>query len=302
MLLTHGRHGQCVGRRGFTLIELLVVIGIIAILISILLPTLGRARESAKRTQCLSNLRQIGTYLNMYANMFKQQVPLGFSSRPGQPIAAKQENYFLTIGGAGTVPQPGTSIRYVGLGLLVPAGIVKELNGRIFYCPSFDGDLFHSYDTQQNPWRLTSGTGVRSCYSVRPGETPDKDDPASDKSVWWNFNDPPAGANNAKPFQPRKWSGTGMQPATMMTLPKLKNKAVVSDINSSATRSVTGHIKGLNVLYANGAAKWVDIGARHPVYVPAEDLKLYFAQQVGQFTSASNPIQDNVWATLDAAP
>jgi len=60
-------------RRGFTLIELLVVIAIIAILAAILFPVFAQAREAARKTSCLSNLKQIGTAWQMYAGDYDER-------------------------------------------------------------------------------------------------------------------------------------------------------------------------------------------------------------------------------------
>src|SRR4051812_4151275 len=75
--------------KAFTLIELLVVVAIIALLISTLLPVLGRARERAKRSACLSNLHQAHLAFNYYADDFQDQVPIGYRT------ASKQFNSMI---------------------------------------------------------------------------------------------------------------------------------------------------------------------------------------------------------------
>jgi prepilin-type N-terminal cleavage/methylation domain-containing protein/prepilin-type processing-associated H-X9-DG protein len=69
--------------RGFTLIELLVVIAIIAILAAILFPVFARARENARKTSCLSNLKQLGLSIMQYTQDYDETFPLGHAQQGG---------------------------------------------------------------------------------------------------------------------------------------------------------------------------------------------------------------------------
>lgn len=82
-------------KRAFTLVELLVVLAIIAVLAALLLPVLGRARESARATACLSNLHQIGLALQIYVQENNNKLPV-LRDAPTDPAVAAT-NTFPTI-------------------------------------------------------------------------------------------------------------------------------------------------------------------------------------------------------------
>jgi prepilin-type N-terminal cleavage/methylation domain-containing protein len=159
-------------RKGFTLIELLVVVAIIALLIAILLPALGRAKTIAKRTVCLTNMKAIAQGTRAYATGNEDLLPEVSGQAANNYIEPEYGTYTaLDLGNQALTRQPNNP--GVGLGRLFATGYISDM--RIAWCPTQPNTAFNTDPANYRfPWPSQWSSGAvmyRSSYNYLPNHS-----------------------------------------------------------------------------------------------------------------------------------
>jgi prepilin-type N-terminal cleavage/methylation domain-containing protein len=173
-------------RAAFTLIELLVTIAIIAILATMLLPTLGKAKSVGKRTVCLSNLRQCYLALHLYGERFEryphQRTPFGDPYREGEVVWGRPGAYLTNEWNE--LVRLTVAPKYKFEEYNLTARGVRDPRVMIFSCPSMldpwrlpgpEGDSFsinYNYVGGASKWLNQNGITDPAYSPIRPGDDP----------------------------------------------------------------------------------------------------------------------------------
>lgn len=216
--------------KGFTLIELLVVIAIIAILAAILFPIFARAKEKAKQTTCLSNLKQIGMCIKMYANDNNGRNVPGFDNYSYGPVTNDNDHRWW-----------------------VDFLYKYNRNKRIYYCPSAltgQGTGINSTGYAINQSQFNNGDNFTQGMNSEPDskfEDPSGTIIIMDGLLWAGVWKPTVKYNpDADVLQwGESWFGGGSTP---------NSKGIPWD---ATDRVITIHMKGADYLFYDGHAQYI---------------------------------------------
>lgn len=149
-------------RAGFSTVDVMVTISVVAVLLALLLPALSGVKETARRIECSSNVRQLGIGIALYADDFQGFLPTSVFRHAGANRDRGAPQEMMTLRAArSALPSPLVRTRdpnlspfvWDGLGLLFDADYLRA--PEVFYCPSHTGD--HPYLRYAGVWNAPRG-------------------------------------------------------------------------------------------------------------------------------------------------